>query len=158
MYINGYVNEEFNPRNMASQEVVTFKLVNQSWFKVLAVLSLLCALFIYAALVWLICCRAHRLPETDESIKRTVLVAEKLKRKRKHRKQRNQLDLKKKLRYLLFGNRRLIPPESSCFESDNESSSDAAADNEDSDNNAEEKSTLVDRPVEKKKRNLFGFK
>jgi hypothetical protein len=93
------------------QQEVTFKLVNQAWFKVLALISFACAVTIYAALIWLLVCRAHRLPETDEAIKKAALAEEKLRRMTKRSKQRRQMSLKRKLRFLMFGNRKLIPPE-----------------------------------------------
>jgi hypothetical protein len=107
-----------------NEQQLTFKLTNQGWFKILAFVSFLCFIFTWAVFIWLLVCRANRLPETDESIKEKTFLKEKLKSSRKHKIKKRKLNMKKKLRYLIFGNLKVNSPESSCIY-DNENGKDS---------------------------------
>ena len=102
-----------NLKTVEDQEV-TLTIVNQTWFKILAIVSFSCALFVYAALIWLLVCRANRLPESDESIKKRALFNEHVRTYRRRKFKKKQHSFKRKLRYLIFGNAAVRSPDSSC--------------------------------------------
>lgn len=92
------------------EQNLKFTTVNQTWFKFLALVSFLCALFVYAALIWLIVCRPNRLPKTDEQIKKEALEKEKIRKKRKHCSNRRRNKLKQRLKYVILGNLKVKSP------------------------------------------------
>jgi hypothetical protein len=107
----------FNRQDFESEEQFSFITANQKWFKFLAFVSFFCALFINAALVWLLCCRANRLPQTDMQLKQDAAFKRYVKKKRRSCSQKKRLNFKKKLKYLIFGNLKVKSPPSSFYES-----------------------------------------
>ncbi len=47
--------KEINAENLEERIILTS--VNQAWFKFLALITFICTLVVYAALIWLIVCR-----------------------------------------------------------------------------------------------------
>lgn len=94
--------------------------INQTWFKLLAIISFLCALIVYAALIWLIVCRPNRLPKTDEEIKKEGLISYRRRKKLKQCNRRDHVDFKRRLKYLLFGRMRVRSPSFASYSSDDE--------------------------------------
>ena len=94
--------------------------INQTWFKLLAIISLLCALIVYAALIWLIVCRPNRLPKTDKEIKKEALVSDRRRMKLKQCNRRDHVDFKRRLKYLLFGRMRVRSPSFASYSSDDD--------------------------------------
>ena len=86
--------KEINIENLEEKLILTS--VNQTWFKFLAVITILCSIVVYTALIWLLVCRTNRLRVTDEEIKQNHLL--KLQKKT----QRNSR-FTKNIKYLLFG-------------------------------------------------------
>ena len=91
--------KEINLENL--EERLIFTSVNQNWFKFLAFISFVCALIVYAALIWLLVCRSRRLRKTDEQIKREAKIRYKT----------GTLDFTDKLRYLFLGNLNVKSPD-----------------------------------------------
>lgn len=96
--------KEINIENLEEKIILTS--VNQTWFKFLAIITILCSVIIYTALIWLLVCRTNRLRPTDEEIKKTHLEGLQKKDKRKSK-------LKRNIRYLFFGNSRSSSPTTS---------------------------------------------
>ena len=133
----------FNRQDFESEEQFSFITANQKWFKFLAFVSFFCALFINAALVWLLCCRANRLPKTDIQLKQDAAFKKYIKKKRRSCSQKKRLNFRKKLKYLIFGNLKVKSPTSSFYES-----------GPSDDDEYEERSTLKSK---KKGGGFFGF-
>ena len=91
--------KEINLENL--EERLIFTSVYQNWFKFLAFISFVCALIVYAALIWLLVCRSRRLRKTDEQIKREAKIRYKT----------GTLDFTDKLRYLFLGNLNVKSPD-----------------------------------------------
>lgn len=108
-------------------EELKFTTINQTWFKFLALVSFLCALFVNAALLWLIVCRPNRLPLTDEQIKKDALLDEHMQRKKKHCRKRKRLDFCRRLRYLIFGRLKVQSPHFSSSDSSESSTTSTPA-------------------------------
>lgn len=83
---------------------------NQTWFKLLALISFTSALFVCAALIWLIVCRPSRLPVTDSQIKRDALTSERARRRRRSCWSREKTKFRRRLRYLIFGKVKIQSP------------------------------------------------
>ena len=92
------------------QEQLKLTTINQTWFKFLALVSLACALFVCASLVWLIVCRPNRLPQTDQQIKRDAIEREQVRKRKRHCQRHEQDDFRRRLRYLLFGKLKVRSP------------------------------------------------
>lgn len=99
-----------------------FGTTNPIWFKLLGLISFSCALFVCAALVWLLVCRPARLPRTDSQLKRDALVAERRRRRRKSCWIREKRRFRRRLRYLLFGPLNIRSPPSSFSSSSDKQS------------------------------------
>lgn len=95
---------------------------NPIWFKLLGLVSFSCALFVCAALVWLLVCRPARLPRTDSQLKRDALVADTRRRRRKSCWIREKRRFRRRLRYLLFGPLNIRSPPTTSYSSSSSSS------------------------------------
>ncbi|CAF1084466.1 unnamed protein product [Brachionus calyciflorus] len=56
--------------NSESREI---QLGNETWFKILAIISFICALIVNSILVWFLICRQSRIQYTDLEIKQEAL-------------------------------------------------------------------------------------
>lgn len=83
---------------------------NQTVFKLLALISFTSALFVCAALIWLIVCRQSRLPVTDSQIKRDALTIEHARRRERNCWSREKTKFRRRLRYLIFGKVKIQSP------------------------------------------------
>jgi hypothetical protein len=98
--------------------------INQTWFKLLALVAFTCALFVCASLVWLLVCRASRLPITDSQIKHEAVCMQLARKRRRSCWRRRQQSFRRRLRYLVFGKMRIhSPPSFSHSSSESESNS-----------------------------------
>ncbi len=92
---------------------LTLTSINQTWFKFLAVVCFLCAVFVNAALVWLLVCRAQRLAPTDEQIKQSAAYREHTKQLAEKSCKHKKFTWRRKLRYLVMGNLKVHSPNDS---------------------------------------------
>jgi hypothetical protein len=105
------------------EERFSLTTVNQTWFKFLALISFLCAVFVNAALIWLLVCRTQRLQPTDEQLKKTAALNKHFFDQKHASNRRKRIDLKKKLKYLFLGTLNVRSPPRSAFVSTSNSSS-----------------------------------
>ncbi|RNA22377.1 hypothetical protein BpHYR1_000294 [Brachionus plicatilis] len=70
------------------------QLGSEAWFKLLALISFLCALVVNAILVWLLVCRQSRIRYTDLEIKEAAI-------------KNYKTPFRKRLKRVLFGRKRL---------------------------------------------------
>ena len=68
----------------------------------------------------LLCCRANRLPKTDMQLKQDAAFKKYVKKKKRSCSKHKRLNLKKKLRYLVFGNLKVKSPNSSFDEAEDD--------------------------------------
>lgn len=108
----------FKDQNFDNDDQLILTTTNQKWFKLLAFISFCCALFVNAALIWLLVCRANRLPKTDEQIKKDAAFSQHVKQRRDRYFKKKKMNLKRKLRYLIFGNLKIKSPDLSFNESE----------------------------------------
>ena len=69
------------------------QLGNEAWFKLLALISFLCALIVNAVLVWLLVCRQSRIRYTDLEIKEAAI-------------KNYKTPFRKRLKKVIFGKKR----------------------------------------------------
>ena len=104
-----------NERDFDYEEQLSIKNQYQAGFKLLAIVSFMCALFVCASFIWLLVCRSHRLPTPDERIKKDAAYGEHTRQKigTCHKRKRN--NLRKKLKNLFFRQLRIRPPSPSLL-------------------------------------------
>ena len=141
------------PPYVDEEEQFSLTTSNQKWFKFLAFVAFFCALFVNAALIWLMVCRANRLPQTDEQLKQDAAFRNYIKKKKRTCTKKKRLNMKKKLKYLFFGNLKVKSPSSSFY------ASDSGSDNEVGQlPSVYSKNDKSNDKSKKEKKNLLGFK
>ena len=99
----------------SKDEEVKFTTLDQTWFKFLALITFICALITNAAFIWLLVCRPKRLEVTDDEIKKLAILDDQKRNRTKQNQRQKKIDLKKKLKYLILGNLKILSPKSSIL-------------------------------------------
>jgi NADH:ubiquinone oxidoreductase subunit 3 (subunit A) len=96
------INDDYDSE-VKIDEQLTLTTINQAWFKLLAVICFFCAIFVNAAVIWLLVCRAQRLRPTDYQIKRNAAYSTHKWQRKKECYKRKLVYLLTRLQYVVFG-------------------------------------------------------
>ena len=98
-----------NDENLIEQKF-SLATVNQTWFKILAFISFICAVCVNAALIWLVVCRSQRLQLTDEQLKKKAALNRFYAQKISKTDRKKRMNFKRRLKYLFLGSLRVKSP------------------------------------------------
>ena len=103
--------QTMNEENLIEQKF-SLATVNQTWFKILAFISFICAVLVNAALIWLVVCRRQRLQLTDEQLKKNAALNRFYAQKISKTDRKKRINFKRRLKYLFLGSLRVKSPRS----------------------------------------------